>query len=140
MISRICLICSKRFSFYPYERKKRKYCAYKCYWQARKGIRISPKSEFKKGIKVWNKGLKGWNAGDKNPNWKEKVTYTWLHTWLSKTFKKTGICELCKEVRKTAWAKIKDLKYEKKRENFMELCYRCHYHYDELGEKRRRFN
>lgn len=40
----------------------------------RKGVHPSPKTEFKKGVIVWNKGLKGYMAGPANNRWRGGVT------------------------------------------------------------------
>lgn len=48
--------------------EKSKFCSQRCYWNSikgkktwsstQKGVHLSPKSEFKKGMKPWNKGIK----------------------------------------------------------------------------------
>jgi len=86
--------------------------------------------------------------GHKNPNWRgEKVGKIGVHIWLRKYFKKTNICQCC-GIRQdgklgTDWALILNKKYERNRDNFKELCRKCHYHYDkhlhfDIGKFRRR--
>jgi hypothetical protein len=69
-----CLYCKKLFtkkascSLKDWN-KKSKYCSQQCYWKSikgkktwsstQKGIHLSLKSEFKKGMIPWNKGTKG---------------------------------------------------------------------------------
>ena len=43
----------------PIKWKRQKFCSHSCYWKNRKGKRVSPLTEFKKGMKTWNKGKKG---------------------------------------------------------------------------------
>ena len=79
--------------------------------------------------------------GEKNPNWKgNKVGIIGIHIWLRKNFTKKLICEFCgkneKSGRKIEWAKINNKKYERKRENFIELCCKCHRNYDDVGFKK----
>ncbi len=84
----------------------------------KKGIHLSPKSEFKKGMIPWNKGTIGLTkvnsgvikkgerrsmntefnskntTGEKNFNWKgDKVGYFGLHTWLQRNFGKANKCQ-----------------------------------------------
>ncbi len=50
-VTKICEVCNKKFTVRPCE-KYRKRCSRECYWQTRKGVRISPQSEFKKGSTI----------------------------------------------------------------------------------------
>jgi len=89
----------------------------------------------KQTIKKMKKNHADFN-GNNNPNWQgDNVGRIGIHIWLKKFFKKTHICEFCKEKktkgRKTEWAKLKGKKYERKRENFIELCCPCHRKYDD---------
>ena len=97
----------------------------------------------KTGQIPWNKGKKFEQvSGKKNINWKgSDVGYYALHTWISRNFIKTGICEKCevKPTRKnsqfgTEWAN-KDKKYTRDRIDWMELCAKCHDEYDQNGIK-----
>lgn len=61
-------------------------------------------------------------------------SYASIHNWLRKMY---GVAHKC-ENRQCAspsasfqWAKVKDRDYDFKRENFIMLCGRCHYYYDE---------
>ena len=73
--------------------------------------------------------------GSKNPNWKGGITkscagidpkiYNSIHDWLRKNFGKANRCEnlKCLNISKNyTWAKLKGAAYEKKRENFIQLC------------------
>lgn len=61
-------------------------------------------------------------------------SYSSVHNWLRKKYGAACQCEniqcanpsLCFQ-----WAKVKDKEYDYKRENFIMLCGRCHYYYDE---------
>lgn len=58
----------------------------------------------------------------------------WLiHTWLKKEYGKANKCEMidCDGTSKSfQWALLKDKNYEKNRENFWQLCAKCHRRYD----------
>ena len=77
-----CLYCKKLFekkvscSLKDWNEKS-KFCSQRCYWNSikgkktwsstQKGIHLSPKSEFKKGMTPWNKGLKVTTPWNKKP-------------------------------------------------------------------------
>ena len=103
-----------------------------------------PWNKGSKGVMIaWNKGLKNYNIGKKNGNWKgDKLTYSGIHMWLVRIFGKANKCEFCDLVGckknnkwNIEWAKLKDKKYERKRENFIMLCKLCHNRYDKTGFK-----
>ncbi len=88
--------------------------------------------------------------GDKNGRWlSEGLSYIGIHAWLKREFGKASVCEnpdciyprpgfdgrMILKPGGFAWAKIEDKEYERKRENFKQLCYSCHYKYDKTGEK-----
>ena len=61
-------------------------------------------------------------------------TYSSIHFWLRTNYGHANKCEnsLClKKSNKFQWAKLKDKKYDYNRENFIMLCGKCHYYYDE---------
>jgi hypothetical protein len=74
MIEVKCGSCNKIFLTYPCKIKKGdgKYCSRKCYWKSIEGKRLSPKTEFKKGMTNWCTGKKGdvRFMGNNNPSWK----------------------------------------------------------------------
>ena len=77
-------------------------------------------------------------TNEKNSNWKgNKVGVIGIHQWLRRNFIKKRICEFCgfssNNPLRIDWALIKGKKYERKRENFMELCRSCHTKYDRKG-------
>lgn len=91
-----------------------------------KGKRFSKKTEFKKKMIPWNKGRK---FGKKI----KPKGYSELHTWIRYHFGKAKKCENSKCLNRSKnyqWAKIKNKKYERKRENFTQLCSSCHRFYD----------
>ncbi len=67
---------------------------------------------------------------EKHFNWTETPNYDVVHYWLRVNFIKPKNCEFCKEEKRIDWALLKGKKYERKRENFIGLCRKCHYHYD----------
>lgn len=71
--------------------------------------------------------------GEESFNWKEKVGYHAVHDWLNLNFGKADKCEniSCKNIsKKFEWSKLKGELYERKRENFWQLCKSCHTYYD----------
>lgn len=72
---------------------------------------------------------------ENNPNYRgDRVGYTGIHLWLRKHHEKHGVCQFCEEQKRTVWALISAKDYERKRENFIELCYKCHRNYDKTVE------
>jgi len=75
-------------------------------------------------------------SGDRSPTWTgNKVGYMGIHHWLKKNFGKANKCENsnCLNLsKKFEWAKLKSKGYQRKRENFIRLCRRCHMFYDGL--------
>ena len=73
--------------------------------------------------------------GENSPNWVgDNVGYWGIHDWLYTNF---GSAERCENPNclgtnnKFQWAKLKSKEYERRRENFIQLCVRCHVLYDE---------
>ena len=137
-----CLDCKKEFYVQLCRVKTAKYCSCECYqknWtgylygvRIKKGQHFSPSTEFRKGHK-----------GDKlenHPQWKgDNIGYNGLHTWLRTVFGWPNKCEnkdCGHKSMKYEWALIKGKRYERKRENFWQLCVSCHRLYD--GNSRRK--
>lgn len=109
MIKRICKRCKKVFFAYPSRIKKwgAIYCSRDC----------SNKSTALKG--------------EKSPHWVgDKVGYCGIHDWLKTNFGKAKQCEMCGSRKRVQWAKLVNKEYERKRENYWQLCYKCHLDYD----------
>ena len=83
------------------------------------------------------------HKGELNPNWKGGVKrsfggvscglYNTIHPWLRNNYGKATRCENkdCKNISTNyQWSKLSNKKYEKKRENFWQLCVSCHKKYD----------
>ena len=83
--------------------------------------------------------LRGRRYNEKHYNWAgKKISYLGLHKWIYRNFGKAKKCEntKCKKKSKNYdWALILRLKYERKRENFMQLCRSCHMKYDMINIK-----
>lgn len=63
--------------------------------------------------------------------------YRSVHRWLIINFGNATKCENsgCEKISiRFTWAKLKDKKYEKKRENFIQLCGSCHVKQDKTRE------
>lgn len=67
---------------------------------------------------------------------KIKGTYGSVHNWMHQ-FEKSNKCKFCgtTESNRYEWAMVKGAKYERRRENFIELCVRCHRKYDDSIKK-----
>jgi hypothetical protein len=83
---------------------------------AKKGQRISPATEFKKGQIPYN--FKG-----------DDVGYYALHTWLRRNFGKPTVCECCGANKNLCWAS-KNWNYSRVREDWWMLCKGCNSRYD----------
>ena len=64
----------------------------------------------------------------------ESTQYAAIHMYLNAHYVKVGTCEECGQVRTTQWALIKGRSYSRRREDYRELCVRCHSQYDKGGE------
>jgi len=63
----------------------------------------------------------------------DKVGYYGIHDWLFSNFGKANECEniwCLGDKEKFHWAKLENRKYERKRDNFIQLCVKCHVRYD----------
>lgn len=101
-----------------------------------KGICKPNSGSFKKGRIPWNKG-KSLPKGEKANNWKgDDISYIGIHAWLRRTYGKAAKCENPKceaeDVKRFEWALKKGFEYERKRENFIQLCKSCHVEYDDV--------
>lgn len=75
-------------------------------------------------------------SGEKNGMWKgDKVSYWGIHKWLVKQFGNANKCERKQCYKRNfiyQWALRKGKNYERKRENFIQLCKSCHSIYDRM--------
>lgn len=111
-----------------------------CECGCRQPAPISPRNDYRdgylkgqpkrfiKGHAIRN-GRAPWFKGD-------EVGYRAIHTYLSKHFPKTGICDECGEMKRTEYALIKGREYSRNREDYRELCKLCHNRYDQTGGSR----
>ena len=69
--------------------------------------------------------------------WKgDKATYNSIHRYVQKNWDKKGVCSHCGKKGKTDWANI-DHKYNRENKNdWIELCRKCHIKFD----KEKKFN
>ena len=77
--------------------------------------------------------IKESTSGENHYRWNEKVGYKGIHTWLSKEYGRANKCEntACpSSSRRFEWALKRGCIYERKRENFIQLCKSCHANYD----------
>ncbi len=67
--------------------------------------------------------------------------YSSIHSWIRKNFGSAQKCEgsnCTGPSKRIEWALLKGKKYERKRENFIQLCKSCHVKYDATPEGRKR--
>lgn len=81
-------------------------------------------------------------TGETHPMWRgDRVGITAMHTWLKSHYGKADHCENpdCLGLSITfEWSKLRGKEYERKRENFWQLCKKCHVIYDYTDETRRK--
>lgn len=95
----------------------------------RKGKRVSPKTEFKKGNKPWNIGIE-YMRDEKHPNWKgDKVGYLALHSWIARKLGTHKLCNRCgtKDSKRFSWHNISK-NYLRDFNDWERLCSKCHAH------------
>ena len=131
-----CEFCKNEI--YPRDRLSRRYCSSECKDLDRRGKRVSPNTEFKKGMTPWNKGL----TGEKSHSYKNGSSFepyaVEFNRELREEIKKRDdyTCQLCgmseKESRKKDTLKrgltVHHIDYDKKnnsRENLVTLCKTC---------------
>lgn len=74
---------------------------------------------------------------------KDGITYNSLHHWLRDKYGSANKCEhtSCKRESKFFnWSLKKGKEYEKKRENFWQLCRQCHFLYDLKEYQKQKFS
>lgn len=132
-----CRFCKKEFSRLPktsYKRWEGQFCCSKeCAWasrdnywlvkhQIKKGQRLSPNTEFKKGKQI----------AEENIQWKgEYAGYIAKHDWARRHFGRPQFCEHCKTSAKRMyhWANISK-KFLRDRSDWLRLCVPCHKIFD----------
>jgi hypothetical protein len=63
--------------------------------------------------------------------WESNQTdYFNVHHWLRGKFGKATQCQFCGSKLRIEWSKLRHKKYERKKENFWQLCRSCHQKYD----------
>lgn len=74
--------------------------------------------------------------GSHNLLWKgDNASYSAIHHFLKRNFPKSGECDECGKIAKTQYALIHGRSYSREREDYRELCPRCHMQYDHGGER-----
>ena len=133
-----CPICGKEFYAPGWLLRNGggKFCSHRCY------------AKSKIGTTPWNKGLKGvikpngGTFGKGETKWKGTLTeYKKLHNWVNKYLGKPNICEICGEYKighKIHWAN-KSGKYKKEAGDWIRLCAKCHYKYDNTEKRRLKY-
>lgn len=105
-------------------------------------LKGKPKSEEHKR-KIAEAAKKRYAVPENNPNYRgDDVGYIGIHRWLIKTFGHAKKCKKCGLVGSRVnnkwtvhYAKKEGKDYQRKRENFTELCTKCHTEYDDIIKK-----
>jgi len=130
-----CLTCGKDFyaPLWLQIRNGAKYCSHSCY------------AKSKIGKEPWNKGTKGLikknigSFGHVSNKWRGTLEeYKSLHHWVGKQLGKPIKCSNCEKLgagKMMHWANISG-EYKKDTNDWIRLCARCHYKFDNT-EKRR---
>lgn len=109
--------------------------------EVHKGIRKSPKTEFKKGMTPWNKGIKGYNSGEKHYKWNgglsskaQKIrTSTEMRLWRNSVYARDNwTCQDCGDNSGgnlnahhiKSFAEYPELRFAI--DNGVTLCLKCH--------------
>lgn len=67
--------------------------------------------------------------------WKgDEISYNALHKWVNYRLRKSGVCSICGEKKKTDWAS-KSKKAKRDLNDYIELCRKCHVKYDDSHKK-----
>ena len=75
-------------------------------------------------------------SGEKSGHWKgDSASYRRMHTVVCESYPKVGICEECGQPAHTEYALIHGRVPSRTRSDYMELCRKCHMHYDLSGER-----
>ncbi len=121
-MNRICMNCLKRFHICRSRLEEKpgrgKFCSRECTDTYKKEHQLA--------------------KDENNPAWKgDDVSYSGIHRWLRNNFEKTDGCIRCgkstgfKDNRSgTVWALKKDRDYSRDRDDYLELCVKCHSLYD----------
>lgn len=91
-----------------------------------------PKDGLVKGQQSPARFLRGHHIRAQHPAWwkGDEAGYRAVHTYLSKHFPKTGVCDECGISATTDHALIEGRSYSRDRSDYRELCRRCHMLYD----------
>jgi hypothetical protein len=104
---------------------------------SRIGKKLSPESRLKV-IRTLRIGKK-----EQNGNWKgDNAGYQGIHTWIIRNYGKPKKCEKChKKSDENSlknyihWANMSNT-YKRERTDWLQLCAKCHYHYDRNKPKK----
>lgn len=123
-----------RWIVVSFQERRQKGTRYKYYWNCKcdcGATKIVESSSLKRNVSCGCLREERLVRGQGHHLWKEKdVGYSSIHSWLRRNFGKANKCEKCNSSNRVQWALLKDKEYERKRENFWQLCCLCHLEYD----------
>lgn len=124
-----CLRCGKQYQITQIriDNGRGKYCSKACQYADKKGLHLSPNSEFKKGQDAWNKGIDYYPSTYKGDN----VGMRALHSWVARRLGKPSKCEHCGSTtaKRYEWSNI-SRQYKRSLDDWQRLCTKCHMIYD----------
>jgi hypothetical protein len=133
--------CGNEFDVRPALVKKGygKFCSMQCSfkWRSKGPAKRKPYNIIKENPKSFKKGQTPWNKGVQSnlipANFKgESVGYDALHDWVNRHRGKAVKCEHCgKDHGRIEWAN-KSHEYKRDLSDWISLCKKCHYAYDEI--------
>jgi hypothetical protein len=150
-VTKQCERCSSNFKVSPSRSKSARYCSRPCHYTHRKGISLSPKTQFKKGDPPPRTAYVKNDpriTGSNHYLWKPLPSYNAVHKWLKENWGKPTKCEnqlcvypryvdngrkLLKKPARYEWANIARTT-ERKKENYVQLCPSCHRSFDQKGK------
>jgi len=83
--------------------------------------------ETKKKMSLSHKGK---TVGVINGNWSNTPKYSTIHDWIRKYKPKQLVCTSCEEEKKLDLCLLKGKTHERKLDNYIYLCRKCHCKYD----------
>lgn len=99
---------------------------------------------YKKGHKhsaLVKQKLRIKKIGHKNPQWNEEnPSYTAVHKWLDRNFKKSKKCQKCGSSKFIEWALKNREKHTHDRKKYLCLCSSCHKKYDYTPERKKKLS
>lgn len=120
-----CTTCGKQYEVKPSRVSKTKHCSRECL-SKHKATLFSGREMSED----WRRKIAAAKTGDKNSLWKgNDVSYKTLHQWVLRHKGKPESCEFCGSTHTMNWAN-KSHQYLRELDDWLALCKKCHWKYD----------